>query len=215
MPGTEDSRSRLVQTLAPYRWRGSRILDAVCQINEHLVNALSELAHHESASVGLVRENADLLRCFDAAACRRAASIPVLLVDLHFHDDDWWRHTVRANSGYQFGARRSFSFPAGHAEELTRESLIVAWDSVQHARECAGLLFGMSSKVAGLLAELTPRQLSRVAESSSHELRIRWQTTPAFWRRLLIAGQGGSADDLSEVRLLGLQLLGGELLASR
>jgi hypothetical protein len=91
----------------------------------------------------------------------------------------------------------------------------MAWLSVQHARECAGLLFGMSSQVTGLLAELTPRQLSRVAESSSHELRIRWQSTPTFWRKLLIAGLGGSANDLSEVRLLGLQLLGGELLASR
>lgn len=215
MPGTEDRRSRLVQALAPHRWRGSRLLEAVCQINEHLVSALSELAHHESASVGLVRQNADLLRCFDTAACRRAASIPVLLVDLHFHDEDWWRRTVRTNASYQLGTRRSFSFPAGHAEELTRESLIVAWLSVQHARECAGLLFGMSAQVASVLAELTPRQLSRVAESSSHELRIRWQTTPTFWRKLLIAGQGGSAKDLCEVRLLGLQLLGGELLGMR
>lgn len=215
MPGTEDSRSRLVQTLAPHPWRGSRILEAVCQINEHLVITLIELARHESASVGLVRQNADLLLRFDESACRRAASIPVLLVDLHFRDEVWWREAVRTGTSDNHFARRPSGFPASHAEELARESLIVAWLSVQHAPECTGLLFGMSAGVAGVLAELTPRQLSRVAERFSHELRIRWQSVPTFWRKLLIAGQGGNALDLSEARLLGLQMLGGEIMSTR
>ena len=215
MAGTEDSRSRLVQTLAPYTWRGSRILEAVCQVNEHLVSALSELARRESASLAIVRQNADVLRRFDTAACKRAASIPVLLLDLRFQDADWWRHAVSASTGPQTAARQGLNLSARQAEELARETLIVAWLSVQHTRECAGLLFGMSAQVAGMLAELTPRQLSNVAERFNHELKIRWQGSSAFWRKLLIAGQCGNASDLSEAHLLGLRLLGGELLATR
>jgi hypothetical protein len=66
-----------------------------------------------------------------------------------------------------------------------------------------------------MLAELTPRQLSNVEERFNHELKIRWQGSSAFWRKLLIAGQCGNASDLSEAHLLGLRLLGGELLATR
>lgn len=213
MPGTEDSRARPVQTLAPYRWRGARILEAVFQVNEHLVSALAEMARHESALAGVVRQNSDALRQFDAVACRRAARIPVLLVDLHFKNDAWWEHMVRTDFTAPY-PEQSLRLPAGHAAELTRESLIIAWLAVQHAEECAGLLFGMSAGVSAALATLTPRQLSRISERSSHELRIRWQSNRDFWRKLLNAGRSGIATDISEVHLLGLQLLGGDLMTA-
>lgn len=211
MPGTEDSSARFVQTLAPYSWRGARVLEAVSQVNEHLVSALVEMARHESALAGVVRQNSDALRQFDAAACKRAASIPVLLVDLHFKNDEWWENTVRADFTATY-PEPSSRLPASHAAELTRESLIIAWLAVQHERESAGLLFGMSAGVGGMLATLTPRQLSRIADRSSHELRIRWQSNRDFWRRLLNAGRSGNTTDISEVHLLGLQLLGGDLM---
>jgi hypothetical protein len=214
MPGTEDRHSRAIQTLAPYRWRGSRILEAVCEVNEHLVSALTELARHENASVPIVRQNADVLRRLDPAACRRAASIPVLLVDLCFQDEQWWKHTVRA-IGVSESSATSFNFPSKYASEIAREALIVAWLAVQNSRVGANLLFGMSEQVADIFSELTPCQLGRAVERSTHAIRIRWQSRPDFWRMLIEAGNTGTAEELCEVQLLGLQLLGGDLMGER
>lgn len=215
MPVSQDSRSRSVHGMAPHRWRSARILEAVCQVNEHLVSALIELARFGRVSTAVVAQNADVLRRLDVAACNRASRMPVLLLDLHFQSESWWRNAVRANGEHRATAASASSLPAAYAAELARESLIVAWLAVHHAPQSATLLFGMSNEVATLLGELTPQQLNRVAERSGHELRIRWQSRPDFWRRLLAAGQTGNAVDLCEVHLLGLQLLGGELMSVR
>lgn len=213
MSGSEDSRSQSAQFMAPHRWQSARILEAVCQVNEHLVSALSELSRHGSASSPIVGQNLDALRCLDMTACKRAARIPVLLLDLHFQHAAWWRNVVRPDG--EFRATAASNLPATYAAELTRESLIVAWLAVQHTRQSMSLLFGMSDAVATLIGELTPQQLSRIAERSSCELRIRWETKPEFWKRLLTAGRSGSEVELSEIQLLGLQMLGGELMSGR
>ena len=215
MPVSQDRSSRSVHVMAPHTWRSARILEAVCQVNEHLVSALMELARLGSFSTDVVAQNADVLRHLDTAACNRAARMPVLLLDLHFQSETWWRNAASANGEHCATVARTSSLPAEYAAELTRESLIVAWLAVHHARQGASLLFGMSNEVASLLGELSPQQLNRVADRSSHELRIRWQTKPDFWRRLLAAGQTGNAVDLCEVHLFGLQLLGGELMSVR
>jgi hypothetical protein len=143
------------------------------------------------------------------------ARIPVLLVDLNFQYADWWINVVRANGGRLAKPEIASGLPPICAAELTRECLVVAWLAAQHARQSMGMLFGMSDVVADLIGELTPQQINRIAERSSRELRIRWQTKPEFWTRLLRAGQSGSAVELCEVQLLGLQLLGGELMSAR
>jgi hypothetical protein len=215
MPRSEDSRSRSAHVMAPHRWRSARILEAVYEVNEHLVSVLIELARLGSVSNVVVTQNADALRHLDVAACKRVARMPVLLLDLHFQGEDWWRNATRANGEYRASTIGPSALPANYAAELTRESLVVAWLAVQHARQGASLLFGMSDSVAGLLGELTPAQISRLADRSSHELRIRWQMKPDFWRQLLAAGQCANTVDLCEVHLLGLQLLGGELMSLR
>lgn len=215
MPVNQDSSSRSAHVMSPHRWRSARILEAVCQVNAHLVSALIELARLGSVSTAVVAQNADVLRRLDVAACNRAARMPVLLLDLHFQSESWWRNPAGSNGERRATATDASGLPAEYAAELTRESLIVAWFAVHHAHQGATLLFGMSNEVASLLGELTPQQLNRVAERSSHELLIRWQTKPDFWRRLLAAGQTGNAVDLCEVHLLGLQLLGGELMSVR
>lgn len=215
MSDSEDNRSRSVRAMAPHRWRSARILETVCQVNEHLVSALIELARHGDVSAVVVAENVKVLCHLDAAACKRAARIPVLLLDLHFQNGNWWRHAASACCEDRASTTGALSLPADYAAELARESLIVAWLAVQHAPQSAGLLFGMSEAVASLLCEITPQQLNRVAVRSCHELSIRWQSKPEFWRRLLRAGQSGDAVDLCEVHLFALQLLGGELISVR
>lgn len=215
MPGNDESRSRSAHVMAPYRWRSARILEAVCQVNEHLVSALTACARQGNPSNLVGAQNCDALRDLDPIGCKRTARIPVLLLDLYFQDEDWWRNAAWSSGENRTTPPPVSSLPTHCAAELTRESLIVAWLAVHHARQSASLLFGMSDAVASLLVELTPQQLSRIADRSSHELRIRWHSKPDFWRKLLAAGQSGSAVDLSEIHLFGLQLLGGELMSAR
>lgn len=215
MPGSEDTHTRSVHVMAPHRWRSAHILEAVCQVNEHLVSVLSELARRGDTSNSIVAHNVDDLRRLDAALCKRAARIPVLLLDLHFQDEGWWRHAALLNEAGRASTASASSLPDDCTADLSRESLIVAWLAVHHAPKSVSLLFGMSNAVAGLLSELTPQQLNRVAERSNHELRIRWQTKPDFWRRMLVAVRSDDADGLCEIHLLGLQLLGGELMRAR
>jgi hypothetical protein len=215
MPRSEDNRSRSAHVMPPHRWRSARILEAVCQVNLHLVSTLIELARDGNVSTVVVAQNVDALCRLEEAACNRVARIPVLLLDLHFQDEDWWRNATRSNGDIRAATIGTAGLPADYAAELTRETLIVAWLAVHQARQSASLLFGMSDAVASLLGELTPQQLNRVAEQSSHELSIRWQMKPDFWRRLLAAAQSGNAVDLSEIHLLGLHLLGGELMSVR
>src|SRR5688572_17132314 len=135
MTGSEDSRSRSAHVMVPHRWRSARILEAVCQVNEHLVSALSDLARLGSVSTGVVRQNSDTLLRLDVAACKRAARIPVLLLDLHFQSADWWRISAGSN-GASYPASAS-SLPVDLAAELTRETLIVSWLAVRESPQTA------------------------------------------------------------------------------
>ena len=215
MPGSKDTHSRSVHVMAPHRWRSARILEAVCQVNEHLVSALIELARRENVSTAIVRQNTDALRRLDVDGCKRAARIPVLLLDLHFQNADWWRNAAGLNGDAFPATRGATSLPIELAAELTRETLIVGWLAVREAAQSANLLLGMSDAVASLLGPLSPQQLDRVAARKSHELRIRWQSNSEFWQRLLAAGQSGNAEDLCDTHLFALQLLGGELMSVR
>lgn len=215
MLSSEDSRSQSGKFMAPHRWRSAGILEAVSQLNERLVNALIEMARRGDASTAIVANNRDALCRLDATACKRAARSPVLLLDLRFQDEAWWRNAARPNAEYRATTTCGSSLPADCAVELSRESIIVAWLAVHHVRQSASLLFGMSGAVATVLGELTPQQLNRVAERSSHELRIRWQTKLDFWRRLLVTVNSDDAVDLCEIHLFALQLLGGELMSAR
>jgi hypothetical protein len=212
MSDSEDNRPRSAHAMAPHRWRSARILEAVCQINEHLVSALTELARHGDVSATIVADNVKVLRHLDVAACKRAARIPILLLDLHFQSEDWWRDAARLNGKTSRVTASSGGLPADQIAELTRETLLIAWLAAHDSRQSTNLLFGMSSAVMTLLGQLSPQQLNRVAGRSSQELRIRWADKPDFWRRLFAAAHGGNADDLCDIHLLGLQLLGGELI---
>ena len=215
MPASDDSRSRSGYALVPHRWRSAHVLEAVCEVNEHLVSALTDLARNVDASMDIVRQNAEALRRLNLDGCKRAARIPVLLLDLHFQNADWWRNAIQFNGGVSPATTGASKMPADLASELTRETLIVAWLAVRETPQSANLLFGMSDAVASLLVGLSARQLSRVAAERSHELGIRWQGNLEFWQRLLAAGQSGSVEDLCETHLLGLQLLGGDLMTAR
>jgi len=205
--------------LQPRKWRSSHTLQSVQQMNEHCLNVLVTLAMSEPGkpALDLVTRYRDLWRQLDREAIGRAARNPVLLVDVHFLDETWWRwamnHGTRTDSGKGSGA--GDGFPPKIAGELMRATLMLAWSAAREDRHAAGLLFGMSGAVASFVAALTPQHIERIASRHSRELRLRWEDAPAYWQSLLIAARENDIAALREAHLYSLQLMASEMFASR
>jgi hypothetical protein len=201
------------QTLQPQRWRSAHTLDAVQQMNERCLGVLRTLAGTEPTKYPfeIVTRFRDLWHELDSGALKRAAKNPVLLVDVHFQSENWWRRAMHRGAGNGKGARANECFPPKLAGELMRETLMLAWPTARENPQAAGLLFGMTSEVAALVGALTPQHIESVASRHSRELRPRWEDMPAYWQSLLIAAQIGDGAALREVHLYSLQLIANEL----
>jgi hypothetical protein len=183
----------------------------VCQLNEYLLETLSAQAALGSAvSLDAVTRHADLWRLLDPPSRRRAAQIPVLLLDLNFLDEAWWRGVSSTPNARPIDQGDRSTRPYKWQPEFTRQALMLAWPTVQEDRVAASLLFGMSDAVAAVIGSLTPQQLDHVSLQYSEELRLRWAQCDAFWRGLLTAALSADAEALHDTHLFGIQLLGGE-----
>lgn len=199
------------KTMPSHRWLRTRALKDVCQMNEYLLEVLSVMATLGTPTpLDAVTRNADLWRLLDVASRRRAAQIPVLLLDLNFQDSVWWQGVV-CTANARLPDQRVPEARVDHwSTEFTREALMLAWPTVREDRVAASLLFGMSEPVAEIIGSLTPQQLDHVSLHYSHEMRLRWAQSQQFWRGLLVSAQSGDRAALCDMHLFGLQLLGGE-----
>ncbi|MEO7917066.1 MAG: hypothetical protein ABIR16_05430 [Dokdonella sp.] len=183
----------------------------MCQLNEYMLETLTGQASIGSAmSPDVVTRHADLWRLLDPSSRRLAAQIPVLLLDLNFLDEAWWRGVTSTSNTCPIDQGVQSSGSHYWQPELTRQVLMLAWPTVREDRVAASLLFGMSDAVAAVIGSLTPQQLDRVSLHYSDELRLRWAQCDAFWRGLLTAALSADAEALRDTHLFGIQLLGGE-----
>jgi hypothetical protein len=198
------------------RWLRTRALKDVCQLNEYLLEVLSvQAALGTTTSLDVVTRNADLWRKLDATSRRRAAQIPLLLLDLNFQDEAWWQGVVRTADARLSTPHGTTSRSDHWLPEFTREALMLAWPTAREDRIAASLLFGMAEPVASMIGSLNPQQLDHVSLHYSHQMRLRWAQSQRFWRWLLISAQSDDRNALGEVHLFGMQLLGGERLRAR
>ncbi len=199
-------------SLHPYRWSRSRALRDVVELNEHLLDLVAESYRLDPDSeCDLLAGEAHLLATLDPTARRRAADIPLLLVDLNFNDILWWKGAVHAAERPVGNPDPS---PCIHRWQptLTREALMVTWSAVREDRSAASLLFGISGSVSALIGSLSPRQVDYIGVQFSADLRLRWPGSRVFWRRLLSAALAHNESALTAVHLYALQLIGGELM---
>jgi len=213
MNTTPHRPDRPCNALPAQRWRQVRALKDVVALNEHVLEVLGVVAALRSpASPRIITEHAELWTSLDAASRHRAAQMPVLLLDLHFQDAEWWQAATRA-AGDEVAEDRVLGRDAGSWQpEFIRQTLMIAWPSVREDRLAAGLLFGMSEAVANVVSALTPQQLDHISLYHSRELRLRWMHSNQFWRCLLSSAKANDMDALARTHLFGLQLLGGEVL---
>lgn len=210
MPNGQTGRS----PTGEFEWEGTRALKRVHALNERCLEVLTQLTHtaRERVTVDIVNRHRALWRGLDAAARRRAAQCPFLLVDAHFASEDWWYWAKNPRSAQRRAAASPSSFPPKSADELMRESLMLAWNVVSIDRGAASLLLGMAPNVSSMFADLGPQDVERIAARHSRHLRPRWEDLPQFWGNLLQAARDNDDDSLYELHLHGIQLLGSELI---
>jgi hypothetical protein len=137
----------------------------------------------------------------------------LLLLDVHFQHGDWWRSAADPSGPANTPPQPSF-FPMAPAADLMREAMVLAWHVARSDCNVAQILLGLTPAVANTIAALAVRDLGRITGMHCQEIRPRWERHSSFWRRLLLAASSAHENSLHEVRLHGLQLLGGDLIPS-
>lgn len=201
--------------IPPRKWRNADTLEAVKQMNEHFLRTLKSFAvrRPDKYPIEVIRRHRRLWQRSDASAMKCAAKSPVLLIDVRFGTEDWWKWAITHATGYWRGEQRAESFPSKTANRLMRATLMLAWHAAREGLNASQILFGMSTGVAALIAELTPQQIESIASRHSRELRVRWEEVPGYWQTLLSAAQSRDCARLRAVHLYGIQLIASELSA--
>ena len=202
-------------TLSPPDWKGTHALKLVRALNERCIESLVQVAHSRQLTTGveIVDLQRSLWRKLDLTARRRAAASACLLMDVQFLNVEWWQW-ARAHRTGRLRTAGANRLPAKLANDLMRETLILAWSTASTDGHTAAFLFGMSPAVVRLFGELGPHDIEQIAARHKHQLRLRWEEHPTFWRSLLVAAHRADDEALHELHLYSLQLLGSELLSS-
>jgi hypothetical protein len=201
------------RALPPTNWKSLSTLESVHQLNHHFLGVLAGLASSDAGltSLEIVSSHRELWSKLEPCSLKRAALNPVLLLQVHFNNDDWWKWVIRRPRGSWKGVRTENRFSPKIALELMRATLMLAWSGARESHSSVGVLFGMSTRVAHTISVLTPQEIELIASRHSRELRPRWEDMPTFWRLLLAAACGADDVKLREVHLYSHQLIASEL----
>jgi hypothetical protein len=197
--------------LKPMPWAEADVLARVRRLNVNVLEAVTRSIAAEAAyDIEINRRHKDLWLVMDPAACARIAGNPVLLMDLRFHDVEWWLWAINA-APRPIRARQA----EGHlkiegATTLSREILVEACITARSSPLAAKLAFGLKSRVLEVIADLSSSEIDRIAISHQDELQLRWAQDAVFWRNLLQAAISGSDEDIAAVHMHSLQLLESE-----
>ncbi|HEV2286301.1 MAG TPA: hypothetical protein VGR80_09675, partial [Steroidobacteraceae bacterium] len=144
-------------------WLGAAALDSLAELNEFALALLAEQAQAQApgAPGPVLREVAAAWSGLDAAALRRAAECPYLLLDAGFAERERWRWPAPGEAGRGGGAG-FFSVPG--TVEVARLTLTYAWHLTRSQSVAARVLLGIPPECVALIAALTLRQIHALAE---------------------------------------------------
>ncbi|HWG76389.1 MAG TPA: hypothetical protein VN660_06300 [Steroidobacteraceae bacterium] len=193
------------------------LLAPIFEINERLLErlhaeacaSLAARGHQSAAGAISVLVQALLPEwcALDAAAQRRLAQCPYLLLDAGFAEPARWQ-AVSSLAVHEADAPRrecadGLLDPLWLA--LRRRTLLLGWHLARAQPLAARVLLGMSPASAECIAARRLDELEELAEGIGH-MAPRWERQPQIWRQLLRAGQA-AGEQLRWTQLRGLQLL--------
>lgn len=188
---------------SPTRWKGTKAIQLVHQVNERCIDMVCDVAVDGSVEVEwpFLSSNRDLWRRLDANARRRLARFPFVIVDVRFGDGAWWRSMGECSPRARWPVNAvSNGLPANDCECLSLEALMFAWQVARQDLRVAHMVFAMAPTVATSIAALSMRDIRTIGIRGAAELRVRWDDKPMFWRELLL-----SARDDDEEALMALK----------
>jgi hypothetical protein len=197
--------------LKPIPWAEADVLARVRHLNVGVLEAvIRSIAAEAVGQIEVSRRHKGLWLAMDAAACARIAGNPVLLMDLRFHDLEWWLWATNKAPRPIRARHAEGNFKIEGATTLTREILVEACITSRSSPLAAKLVFGLKPSVLEVIADLPSSEIDRIAISHHDELQLRWPDDVVFWRNLLQAAISGSDDDIAAVHMHSLQLLESE-----
>lgn len=205
-------------TLPAWKWT-ARALEHLYEINECCLDTLRTLAAstvlEDSAAVAFecVKVHRDLWLASDERALRRAARIPVLLVDVHWQSEEWWPWAKGHGAISVMGALGTASFPPERALELMDMALRLARDAARWDRPTATQVLGIRPAVVAQIDSFGNSDVRRITAEQFREVRPRWENEVKFWGKLLLGALGDNEKSLGHAYRDGIQLLTAEVLS--
>jgi hypothetical protein len=197
--------------LKPEPWADADVLARVRRLNMDALEAVVRtIASTPADDIEVFRRHKELWLAMDAKSCTRIAGNPVSLMDLRFHDAEWWLWATNRAPKPIRARHPGDNLKIEEATTLTREIVVEACITSRSSPLAAKLVFGLNSRVLELLADLPSSEIDRIATGHHEELQLRWADDAVFWRNLLQAAISGSEDDIAAVHMHSLQLLESE-----
>jgi len=200
----------------PSGWSGLGAITALRKLNARCVEILAAISRTENPlERSMIYRESGLWSPMDQRACERAGSCPVLLLNLKFEQLEWWRVVCAGEGGISSADGPAILFGERQGEPLLREILTEIWRLGGSLPDAANLALGMAPGVSTELSKLSVLAIHHLAVTYYERLRPRWEQNAVFWKQLLEASVGNDDEELSNIHLFCLQLLGGELEAHR
>jgi hypothetical protein len=193
----------------------AQLLRSLQETNERCIQMLVHAARTQGRDTfPLVSHLRSLLHGLAPDVRVRAARTSLLLVDMQLSNAAFWTHLQAHPARPAPLLPGRGSFPRASAVPLGRATLILAWHGVR-SDPVGSYLLGLSPEVAHIIASFSLTELDQAVERRFRLVRPRWEDRPAMWRALLLSAQSGDARRIREVNLRAIQLMTGDLLASR
>ncbi len=206
-------KGKYLTMMAPTPWDALPMLESTRRLNERGFALLARRSNDAAArEASPIFARADLWARIDEHAYERAGRCPVLLLNLNFHQLEWWQRAAEGHAGSSLNAATPL-FGALEVAPLLRAILLEAWSITRVNARAACVLFGMSPGVAQVIARLSAPGVNRIVDEYATLVRPRWEENRTFWLRFLEALSAQDEDALAHVHLHALQLLGSETIA--
>jgi hypothetical protein len=197
--------------MAAERLPGDATPASLTELNELCLALLAEQSGvRGSQAGGLLRLIADSWRTMDAAARRRAAACPFLLVDAGFSDPLRWQAPPAPQVGDASEGTYAAFFTVPGTAHVARLVFTYAWHLARTDGPAARVYLAMPADTATAIARWTLPQINGLADCHRGWLTPRWPARVLFWRELLAAAGCGDSSALEHSRLRGIALLAAE-----